>query len=102
MIREIDAQRCMGFLKVVRTMIDDAEIHLAAATLPGDSTKALNKVRAEVAIASENLVWISEEIVRIAKAQESEQTDGASVDRVSAGRTVVSAEEVGRDQVPES
>src|SRR2546430_17531537 len=69
MIKHIDAQRCMGFLEVVRTMIDEAEFSITGATLPGDSAKALSRASAEIVVASKNLAWISEEIVRIANAQ---------------------------------
>lgn len=100
MIKDADAQRCMGFLEVVRTMIDNAELQVAAATTSDKAEALLSRAGSHVAVASKNLVWVSEEIVRIALEHREAENNGASVDGVSAGRTVVSTEEMGRDQVP--
>jgi len=102
MITDADAEKCMGFLEVARTMIDDAEVHIAGATMQGAKIALVNKALAEVGIASQNLLWAAQEIARAVPVEQGGLGNAATSNRVSARESMVSTEEVGRDSLLES
>jgi hypothetical protein len=67
MIKDVQAQKCMGFLEVVRTMIDNAEVEIASATRAEFDGLLLARASAQIEIAAKNLSWTAEEISSIAK-----------------------------------
>jgi hypothetical protein len=100
MIKDSDAQKCMGFLEVVRTMIDNAEVEIASATRSENAAHYLNKASCMIGVASTNLVWVSEEVVRIALKLQQENNSASAVDRPTAGNTLESEQKTGSHSLP--
>lgn len=92
MITEKDGEKCMSFLEAARTAIEQAEMHIANAIDSELVGRILCKACGEVDVAAKNLVWVSQEIGRIA----TEIMEGIYNARTADGSTAGSTLPAGR------
>jgi hypothetical protein len=95
-------EKAIAFLEPARTAIDGAELAFVGSLTSEHPARQLVKGQSMLEVAARNVKFCSECILEIAQQLAREADNGASVDGVSAGRTVVPTAEVGRDQVPSS
>lgn len=95
-----EAEKALAFFDAVRAAIDGAELTLVMSweKLPADVL--ILRTLCKMEVGARNLEFAIESMKRIYYAYEEERKNGAPVDGVSAGRTVVPTEKVGRDSLP--
>ena len=99
---EKELSEAVAFIDAARTALDHAELVLAGSLSHQRPLEKLDAGQCMTVVAIRNLDWCAQGVKKVAEHMQREKADGASVDGVSPGRTVVSESQVGCDSIPES
>jgi hypothetical protein len=97
-----EAVQAVAFFDAVRVAMDGAEMGVVMGWEKENPATILQRTLCQMEVAARNLKFAIERVQVIAFVYERENKNGASVDGVSAGRTVVSTKKVGRDSLSKS